>query len=177
MIIIRYLTMKDFSRAVYWEIVKFPSNQLLSVAFTSRRLVLFLTFECVAAKILNYRFQLSRHPRGHTFDRYSCEDRSCSRYAIRSSRFRLVRVNELHENWATSFRDSVAFFFLMTTRCNLQALHIAACRSWVITTYLNFSRAFVFFPFPHSSSRKKKKTAVVFRAHPFSFVSLYYTRF
>lgn len=74
----------------------------------------------MAAKILNYRFQ--------SFDCHAILAvihlivtllllRRCSRYAIRSSRFRLVRVNELHENWATSFRDFVAFFFLMTTHC------------------------------------------------------------
>lgn len=111
--------LKDFSRAVYWEISCWVLFLLpICCCF-------FLIFECMAAKIINYRFSSSdcRANLAIIYIRlllcFSCKDQNHLWHAIRWNRFRLVRESELHENRATSLRhDFVAFFFLMTTRCN-----------------------------------------------------------
>lgn len=139
---------------------------LLLPAGAFRRL-LFLTFECTAAKIRNYRFQSSNCRAIFaivylivTLPLFRRSSRS--RHATRSNRFRLARASEPHENRAISLRR-----FLLSNDYTLQLLQHAVLVS-LSPSWTSHER---FFAFPHSLSRKKK-TAVLLRV----FVPIYHTR-
>lgn len=103
--------LKDFSRAVYWEIVKFPSNQLLSVAFTSRLLLFFLIFECMTAKIINYRFWSSDCRASLAVILLLCF--SCKDRAICGTQF--AQIGSVLFEWVSCTRIELLLFVMISS--------------------------------------------------------------